>query len=129
MMNTTKNNKNQKAFNYAMYMMLGSYFDKMTDASVFAVRTMYLYYVEQKAEKQYLLEDIVIRYAENVLLHTLPKDVWKESVKISFLEEGADEIVVFAGDNYTLYVVSNYRGKNTKLRYYLREHVGSLIRG
>ena len=57
MMNTTttidKATNNQNAFNYAVYMMLGSYFKQMEAVSECYVQKLYLYYVENKRERQY----------------------------------------------------------------------------
>ena len=54
MMNTTttidKATNNQNAFNYAVYMMLGSYFKQMEAVSECYVQKLYLYYVENKRE-------------------------------------------------------------------------------
>ena len=59
MMNTTttidKATNNQNAFNYAVYMMLGSYFKQMEAVSECYVQKLYLYYVENKRECQYSL--------------------------------------------------------------------------
>ena len=71
MMNTTttidKATNNQNAFNYAVYMMLGSYFKQMEAVSECYVQKLYLYYVENKRERQYSFEDIAIRFVERVL--------------------------------------------------------------
>ena len=68
MMNTTttidKATNNQNAFNYAVYMMLGSYFKQMEAVSECYVQKLYLYYVENKRERQYSFEDIAIRFVE-----------------------------------------------------------------
>lgn len=70
MMNTTttidKATNNQNAFNYAVYMMLGSYFKQMEAVSECYVQKLYLYYVENKRERQYSFEDIAIRFVERV---------------------------------------------------------------
>ena len=127
-MNTTTNKNNQNAFNYAMYMMLGSYFKQMSAASDYYIKKMYLYYIELGKEKQYRLEDIVIDFAEKVLQCELPEEIWREQVKIFFREENDCICVAFVGDRYTLIVESNYRGKRTKLKYKVKRNVSSIKR-
>ena len=82
MMNTTttidKATNNQNAFNYAVYMMLGSYFKQMEAVSECYVQKLYLYYVENKRERQYSFEDIAIRFVERVLQKQLPEEIWQE---------------------------------------------------
>ena len=82
MMNTTttidKATNNQNAFNYAVYMMLGSYFKQMEAVSECYVQKLYLYYVENKRECQYSFEDIAIRFVERVLQKQLPEEIWQE---------------------------------------------------
>lgn len=117
-MNTTKNEKftvNQNCFNYAVYMMLGSYFKKAEAASQYYIQKMYLYYTEQKKEKQYEFEDLVINFTENTLMRELPEDIWDEVMKVSFFKEEDRTCAVFAGRRYTVVVECNYRGKGTKL--------------
>ena len=88
MMNTTttidKATNNQNAFNYAVYMMLGSYFKQMEAVSECYVQKLYLYYVENKRERQYSFEDIAIRFVERVLQKQLSEEIWQERVR-SFL--------------------------------------------
>lgn len=116
-MNTTMTTKDQKAFNYAMYMMLGSYFRRATVTSQCFIKTMYLYYAELGKEKQYALEDIVIKFTEKILRKELPEDIWEGEVKIFFRQEELNTYVAFVGDKYTLVVENNYKGKKTKLKY------------
>lgn len=70
MMNTKttidKFTRNQNAFDYAVYMMLGSYFAQAEAVSECYVRKLYLYYVENKRERQYDFEDLAIDYAADV---------------------------------------------------------------
>ena len=84
MMNTTttidKATNNQNAFNYAVYMMLGSYFKQMEAVSECYVQKLYLYYVENKRERQYSFEDIAICFVERVLQKQLPEEIWQERV-------------------------------------------------
>ena len=101
MMNTTttidKATNNQNAFNYAVYMMLGSYFKQMEAVSECYVQKLYLYYVENKREHQYSFEDIAIRFVERVLQKQLPEEIWQERVLVSFFARDGRNYVAFQG--------------------------------
>lgn len=118
MMNTTttidKATNNQNAFNYAVYMMLGSYFKQMEAVSECYVQKLYLYYVENKRERQYSFEDIAIRFVERVL--------------VSFFARDGRNYVAFQGARYTLVVQNDYRGARTKLQYQLYEDAPAIER-
>ena len=100
MMNTTttidKATNNQNAFNYAVYMMLGSYFKQMEAVSECYVQKLYLYYVENKRERQYSFEDIAIRFVERVLQKQLPGDLAGAGAGI-VLCEGRQELCCLPG--------------------------------
>ena len=126
MMNTTttidKATNNQNAFNYAVYMMLGSYFKQMEAVSECYVQKLYLYYVENKRERQYSFEDIAIRFVERVLQKQLPE------VLVSFFARDGRNYVAFQGARYTLVVQNDYRGARTKLQYQLYEDAPAIER-
>lgn len=124
-MNTTMTTKYQKAFNYAMYMMLGSYFRGATVTSQCFLKTMYLYYAEMGNEKQYAMEDIVIKFTEKILQKELPEDIWEGEVEIVFRQDKQNTYVAFVGDKYTLIVENNYKGQKTKLKYRVWRSVAS----
>ena len=132
MMNTTtihnKFTENQNAFNYAVYMMIGSYFREMEAISECYIQKLYLYYVENKRERQYDLEDLAIDYAEDVLMKQLPAELWKERVTVSFTKNGDRNYVIFEGARYTLVVENSYRGGRTKLSYKVHAYVPAIER-
>ena len=132
MMNTTTiHNKftgNQNAFNYAVYMMIGSYFREMEAISECYIQKLYLYYVENKKDRQYEFEDLAIDFAERVLRAELPAEIWQERVTVSFFVKGDKNYVAFQGARYTLVVENNYRGRSTKLSYKVEEYVPAIKR-
>ena len=127
MMNTTttidKATNNQNAFNYAVYMMLGSYFKQMEAVSECYVQKLYLYYVENKRERQYSFEDIAIRFVER---EAAPYD--EQAVLVSFFARDGRNYVAFQGARYTLVVQNDYRGARTKLQYQLYEDTPAIER-
>lgn len=90
---------NQTAFEYAIYMMVGSYFDKAVCTSNLQEKNMYLQYKEQKRESQYLMEDICLDYLEKNLINLVPSDFWNEKVGVRFVQhkEDAHREVQFLG--------------------------------
>ena len=110
----------QTAFEYAMYMMLGSYFDKATCKNKWQEKKMFFQYQEQKEKQQYMMEDICIRYIENELVPNLPKKFWQQEVTVKFRPTSLDGVhdIQFHGKEYVLRVGGVYRGKrNTNMQY------------
>lgn len=132
MMNTTtiynKFTGNQNAFNYAVYMMIGSCFREMEAISECYIQKLYLYYVENKKDRQYDFEDLAIDFAERVLRAELPAEIWQERVTVSFFVKDDKNYVAFQGARYTLVVENNYRGRRTKLSYKVEEYVPAIKR-
>ena len=56
---------NQTAFEYVMYMMLGSYFNKTNCKNYLLKKKMRLMYWEQKEKSQIEMEKICIRFVED----------------------------------------------------------------
>lgn len=117
-MNTKTNNRimNQNALDYAIYMMLGSYYRSAVPASKRYLDRMYLYYSELKMDKQFALENKVINFTEQILLHKLPEQLWQDTVVVHFYKAGDKSFVFFKGERYILRIEGKYRGKNIKLR-------------
>ena len=70
MLKVTVKNPSTKQFQleYAMYMMLGSFFRKATCRSHVLENRLMLYYAELGSEKQYELEDTVLKTLEKKIL-------------------------------------------------------------
>jgi len=75
---------NQAAFEYAMYMMLGSYFRKASCKNKLMEKKLYVQYLEQKEKKQIELEDICLRFIHKELLSHLPETFWERDVEVRF---------------------------------------------
>lgn len=105
---------NQIAFDYAIYMIVGSYFRKTTCKNDLQEKRMRLHYCEQKVNNQYRMEDICISYVEKKLMKTLPKEIWDEEMAVKFIT-GKDGFtrVCFVGEKYNLYMCGQY-GNNKK---------------
>ena len=73
---------NQRAFEYVVYMMFGSYFDKTVLRNVLQEKNMYVQYMEQKEKSQFQMEDICIRFIERKLMKELPEELWTQQVEV-----------------------------------------------
>lgn len=104
---------NQTAFEYVIYMMLGSYFNKTNCKNYLLEKKMRLMYWEQKEKSQIEMERICIRFVENELLPELPKYIWSQYVEVKFSPtkfKGYQDIE-FRGEDFLLRVRAIYRGK------------------
>ena len=111
---------NQTAFEYAVYMMVGSYFDKTVCKNKMLEKKMYVQYLEQKEKSQIQMERISIRFVEKELKRRLPKELWNQQVEVKFGRTNIEGVrdIQFHGSNYILRVSGIYRGKrNTKMHY------------
>ena len=116
---------NQTAFEYAIYMIVGSYFNKTSCKNVLQERKMRLQYCEQKLDKQYKMEDMCIAYVEQELRNKIPSRVWDEKVMTRLIvnkERGMTEIR-FISHEYILCISGIYRGKNSEFNYKLYRKV------
>lgn len=115
---------NQTAFEYVIYMMLGSYFDKAICKNRNLEKSMYVQYLEQKEKNQIQMEDVCIRYVEKKLMSNFPEKFWEQEVEVKFCPTNVDGVkeIQFHGKDCVLHVGGIYRGKrNTKLHCELRK--------
>lgn len=121
--------ENQTAFEYAMYMMFGSYFDKAVYKNKILEKKMRVQYMEQKEKNQIQMEDICIRFIEKKLMPQLPQGLWEQQVEVRILptKKGIRDIQ-FRGSKYTLRVFAVYKGKgNTVIHYEVQQNAASLM--
>ena len=75
----------QTAFEYVIYMIVGSYFEEARCKDPVRERGMHFHYRELSEREQLKMEDKCIRYTERFLAE-LPKGIWKEKVQVRFLK-------------------------------------------
>ena len=104
---------NQTSFEYALYMIASSYFDKAECRNIFLERNMLLKYREQKLDSQYKMEDICIDYMDK-LYEKLPADFLKQKIRVhlSKRKDGTTDIL-FVSRNYILELFGIYAGKKS----------------
>ncbi len=111
---------NQTAFEYVVYMMVGSYFDKAVCKNKLLEKKMYVQYIEQKERNQIQMEDICIRFIEKELMNHLPEQIWGQQVEVKFRPKDikGQMDIQFHGPDYILCINAKYQGKrNTEIQY------------
>lgn len=110
------NHDNQRAWDYIMYMMLGSYFKKTNCLTPFWEQKLSLNYSAMKKQDQYAAEDKCIKVIENEILDNLPEEFLESCVDIKLvIDDNTDLTVVHVyTDKYDLKVAYKYdeKGKN-----------------
>lgn len=108
---------NQVAFDYVVYMMLGSYFTKTICKNHLLERKMRIQYLEQKTDRQYKMEDMCLEYIEKQLLPTIPEEVWQEKMEVHFYPQSKEKNtkICFVGPNYLLQAETTYNGKKSEI--------------
>ena len=108
---------NQTAFEYALYMIASSYFDKAICTSYFTEKGMLLQYKEQKLDKQYSMEDICIRFMDEIA-DELPEEMFHQDMWVHLSKrKGTPTEILFENENYILRFTGNYAGRKSKIDY------------
>jgi len=108
---------NQTAFEYALYMIAASYFDKAVCTSGFTEKGMLLQYKEQKLDKQYQMEDICIHFMDK-FAKSLPKKFFQQNMQVRLgKRKNAPTKIFFENDKYILCFIGNYAGMKSKIDY------------
>lgn len=117
--NTTLQKKinKQRAFDYCMYMMLTSYFQKSICKSKYMEKKLYLYYQEQKQNDQIAMEEECIRLIEQQILPKVPQKYRMREVDTHIRRRGNHpgmELLIHTGD-YILQVAVDYNKNSPEL--------------
>ena len=109
---------NQTAFEYALYMIAGSYFDKAVCKSKLIERNMLLQYKEQRIDRQYQMEDICIHFMKG-LEKRLPKEYFKQNMEVHLVRHGAGKPmeIMFVNDTCMIEFICKYAGKKSQIDY------------
>lgn len=116
----------QRALDYCMYMMLSSYFNGSICKSTFLEKRLYLYYKEQKPDKQVEMEKQCIQLIEQELLPRIPGACTESRVQIKLTQQGEREPVLLTlwGKGYWLQVaVAQPRPGTRRPKLFLHYHL------
>ena len=106
---------NQTAFEYALYMIASSYFDRVKCKNTILEKSMLLQYKEQKLDNQYKMEDICIAYMDG-LQQKLPKDLFKQNTVVRFRKrQNGFTTLFFMSRKYVLEIQGIYAGKKSAI--------------
>ena len=126
-MKNYKKISHQKAFDYVLFMISSSYFDKQPVClNPYMEGKLFLYYKEIPFKIQVSMEEQCIRYMEADLLKLLPLDLWEtlrmeaghicHSGRVQMIpsvRQGVTELR-YGTDRYILRLMGRYHGERTK---------------
>ena len=120
-MEKEKTNDSQSAFEYAIYVIVGSYFNGTSCISTQLEKTLKIKFLDQKQDKQAALEENCINFVEKKLMRNIPSDVWQGTAQVKLGVKNEERIpeVRFTTDKYMLRIFGVYKGKGTELDYKL----------
>ncbi len=108
----------QAAFEYTLYMIASSYFDKATCITDLTERNLLLHYKEQKESAQLNMEDYCIRFME-CFEDRLGENFFAKEVNVRLIREKEDRpiSVIFTGKDMELKLSALYRRNHSVIRY------------
>ena len=108
---------NQKAFEYAVYMIASSYFKTCKCKSKILEKNLFLQYQEQKINSQYEMEEICICFMEE-LSQKLPKDFFEQDMEVHFIRREKTPLeILFKNEKYIMSFSGRYAAKNSLIDY------------
>ena len=93
----------QTSFEYALYMIEASYFNKSACLSEITEKNMLLQYKEQKLNSQYQMEEICIEFMDN-LVSKIPSRFFQRSVAVKLNKTASGKTEIVIGDKQSFIV-------------------------
>lgn len=115
----------QTSFEYALYMIAASYFNKSDCLSEITEKNMLLQYKEQKLNSQYQMEEICIEFMDN-LVSKIPSRFFKRSVAVKLNKTASGKQRLSLGINKaSLYFMHYMQARNLKsgIRFGVKNHL------
>lgn len=106
--------KKPEAFEYALYMIAGSYFHKTVCKSHLMADSLCVKYKENKLEDQYHMEEICIRYMDS-LAEKLPSQLFAADAKVFLVKETEGVKLNFQTEAYRLTFRCQRHGKRRRI--------------
>lgn len=104
----------QTAFEYALYMIAASYFDKTVSKSKLIEKSMLVQYKEQKNDKQFDMEEFCIAYMEKIS-QKIPESFFRQNMEAHIVKGNAPTEITFKGERGTAVFTVTFGGKNPKI--------------
>lgn len=113
MINSTNS---QAAFEYALYMIASSYFKSARCKSGLQEKKLLLHYKETKPDTQYKMEDVCIRFMDD-LVRRVPSKFFDRDVTVHLVghEDAGVTELYFTNSKYVLRLKGIYKGGKTKI--------------
>lgn len=107
---------NQTAFEFALYMIAASYFNKVRCKSIVNATKMFMQYREQKLQNQYQMEDICIRFMD-WLYDRLPSDLFNQNMIAHIIRRPEENLaeLMFINKLYIISFKCVYAGKDSRI--------------
>lgn len=114
----------QRAFEYALYMIASSWFDRSVCLSKMTEANMLLQYREQRLNTQYRMEEICIRYMEG-LENKLPVDFFRQKMEVRLRHSASSGMteILFSNERSSIAFRGIYLGNRSRIR--CRVHIKS----
>lgn len=106
----------QKSFEYCMYMIFSSYFEKVVLKTPYQEKRLLLHYKETKQQEQFSMEEQCIKYMEKVK-ESLPPEVWEQPMEVRLVGQNNGEYTElrFESEPYIICVKADARDKRAKI--------------
>ena len=111
MMIKTNLKDRKRAMAFAIYEMVGSYYQRPMRLSRREEGKYYIPFLEENPKTQCYLEDQVLRFCDRTLTGQLPEILWQEETRVSVAQVGPDYQVRFQGPHYLLCVEDGEEGQ------------------
>ena len=111
----------QAAFEYALYMIASSYFDRAECTTVPMEQKLKLNYREQKQNGQYKMEDFCITFMDRFVARK-GEELFHRSVEVRLVRENRDlpVSIVFLGEGFRMILMPRYDGRGSTISYKLK---------
>ena len=109
---------NQTAFEYVLYMIAASYFNKTVCKTKLMEQNLLLQYKEQKPDNQYKMEETCIKYMDG-LAKRLPKKFFSQNMDVRLRRHTGSELteIFFENRRCSVSFYGVYAGKRSKIYY------------
>lgn len=104
----------QTAFEYALYMIAASSFDKTLSKSKIIEQSMLVQYKEQKPDRQYEMEDFCIAYMDKIS-KKIPESFFKQNVEVHIVKGNMPTEIVFKGERGSAVFTVTFGGRRPKI--------------
>ena len=123
----TKTNfiNDQRTFEYALYVIASSYFNKTSCKTKLTESSMLIQYKEQKLDKQYKMEEFCEAYMEE-LAYKLPHIIFEQNMTVHLRRKSSNlpTEILFKSEQFIIIFSCLYAGKKSEISYKIWEKKG-----